>query len=175
MEMNFLNQNPCIPSWPGVFQFHIIFILQSYFLFIRLVRYVLLVGISFSRIVVSFASGCWYVFASFPPSCWYNFLSLFWNLLFCLCCFALCWYLFNHPSFVSNFWVFSSSCTVIFLHVAFSFLFQDIPASFCFILLACFRRFFYLRFQWNFPSGLNFFFVPFCGISMFSQTNFAPA
>ena len=25
MEVNFLNQKPCIPSWPGVFQFDIIF------------------------------------------------------------------------------------------------------------------------------------------------------
>ena len=25
MEVNFLNQKPCIPSWPGVFQFDILF------------------------------------------------------------------------------------------------------------------------------------------------------
>ena len=25
MEVNFLNQDPCIPSWPGVFQFDILF------------------------------------------------------------------------------------------------------------------------------------------------------
>ena len=56
---------------------------------------------------------------------------------------TLCWYLFNLPSFANTFWFISLSWTVIFPCVDFSFLFQHIPAFFfCFIILACFRRFF---------------------------------
>ena len=68
--------------------------------------------------------------------------SLFWNVLFCLYCFTLCRYLFNLLSFASTFCFISSSCTVIFSRIAFPFLFQHIPPSFfCFIILACFRRY----------------------------------
>ena len=97
-------------------------------------------------------------------------------VFFFLYCFTLCRYLFNLPSFASTFWLISSSSIVIFSCVAFSFLFLHIPSSYlCFIILACFRRFFYLRFQSNFPSGFDFFFVLFEGIPIFSQTNFASA
>ena len=90
----------------------------------------------------SLASSCWYAFVSSPSSCWLNFLSLFRNVLFCLYCFTLSWYLFNLPSFASSFWFISSSCIVIFSCVAFSFLYQYIPAFFlCLIIFACFCRF----------------------------------
>ena len=163
MEVNFLKQNPCIPSWPGVFQFDIflrvvlsksmcisifgsssspsnslvILFIHSSFLLCFFGCHILVQNRS-----VSFASSCWYVFVSSPPSWWENFLSLFWNVLFCLYCFTLCRYLFNLPSFASAFYFISSSCVVIFSCVAFSFLFLHIPASFlCFIILARFRRF----------------------------------
>ena len=122
---------------------------------------------------VSVASSCWYIFVSSPPSCWQNFLSLFWNVLFCLYCFTHCRYL---PSFASTFW-FILSCTVIFSRVAFSFLFLHIPASFfCFIILACFRRFFFVYVSSRISRpGFDSFFVLFEGIPLFSPTNFAPA
>ena len=69
MDVNFLNQNPCIPSWPGVFQFDIFFIvflsssmfislsgllrillaLSSYYLSIQLFRYAFFVAIFLSK------------------------------------------------------------------------------------------------------------------------------
>ena len=86
--------------------------------------------------------------------------------------FSLCRYLFNLPSFAKTFWFISSSCIAI-SRVAFSFLFPRIPASFfCFIILSCFRWFFYLRFQSNFPSW----FWPFCFLreSQFSHKLISP-
>ena len=65
--------------------------------------------------------------------------------------------------------VFSSGCTVFFSRVAFSFLFQHIPASFfCFIILACFPRFFYLRYPSNFQSWFWLFLLVFLRGSQFS-------
>ena len=120
--------------------------------------------IFFKNCFVSFASSCWYVFVSSSTSCWKNFLSLFWNIRFCLYNLTLCRYLFNLPSFASTFWFTSSSYTVIFSRFALFFLFQYIPASFfCFIILASFRRFFYLRFHSNFPSRFWFFLRAFWG------------
>ena len=66
MEVNFLNQNPCIPSCPGVFQFDIFFrvfwvfflefyrvllVLLSYCLYIQSFRYTFSVAIFSSKIV----------------------------------------------------------------------------------------------------------------------------
>ena len=151
MEVNFLNQNPCIPSWLGVFLFDIFFSV-----FLRSSMYISALepssGPSSSLVIsfihsafslcffgchifvqncsVSLASGCWYVFVSCPPNCWQNFLSLFWNVLFCLYCFTLCRYLFSLPSFARTFWYISSSCTVFFFPVlSFPFsshIFQDL-------------------------------------------------
>ena len=61
--------------------------------------------------------------------------------------------------------------------VAFSFLsLHVLPFFLCFIILVCFRRFFYLRFQSNFPSRIWFFFsVLFEVTAIFLQTKFAPA
>ena len=124
---------------------------------------------------VSFAFGCWYILCSSPPNYWYNFLSLFWNVLFYLYCFTLCRYLFNLPSFASSFWFIFSSFIVSFSCVVFSFLFLIIPASFfCFIIFACFRRFFIWVSSRNSHPDFDFSFVLFEGILIFSQTNFAP-
>ena len=72
--------------------------------------------------------------------------------------FTLNRYLFNLPPFGSTFWFISSNCIVIFSCAVFSFLFLYILASFlCFIILACFCRFFYLHFRSNFPSWFWFF------------------
>ena len=87
MKANFLNQNPCNPSWPGVFQFDIfsvvlsksmcisafgsssspsnsfvILLIHSAFLLCSLGCYIL-----FQNCSVSLASGCWYVFMLSPP------------------------------------------------------------------------------------------------------------
>ena len=51
-------------------------------------------------------SGCWYDFAQFCPYCWKNIFSFFWNVLFCLYCLVLSWYLFSLPSFASFFFFF---------------------------------------------------------------------
>ena len=159
-EVNFLNQNPCIPSYPGVFQFDIFFsVFLSNSIFISslgpssspssslVISFILSAftlcffgcHIFVQNRSVSLAFGCWYVFVSCPPNCWWNFLSLFWNCLFFL---YLCRYLFSLHSFVRTFWFISSSFTVIFSLVVFSILFPHILGSFCFTILACFRRFF---------------------------------
>ena len=127
MEVNFLNQKPCIPSWPGVFQFDIFSVILSKLLRISAFGpswspsnffVILFIHSAFSLCFlgwhilvqnrpVSLASGCWYVFVS-SSNCWKNFLLL-WNVPFCQYCFTLCRYLFNLPSFASNFWFISSS------------------------------------------------------------------
>ena len=113
----------------------------------------------------------------------YNLLQIV-NRIFFLCFrmsflsvfFHFCRYLFNLPSFVSILWFIPPSCIVIFSCVAFSFFFLHSLASFlCFIILVCFRRFFYLHFQSNFPSWSWFFLCAFWGDPIFSQTNFSPA
>ena len=86
---------------------------------------------------------------------------------FCLYYSTLCRYLFHLPSFTSNFWLISSSCIVFFFSSCLSFLSLHIPclsfyhlSSFlCFIILTCFRRFFYLRFSRISHPGFDFFFV----------------
>ena len=108
----------------------------------------------------SFSSGCWYVFEPSPPTCRKNFISLFWNVRFCLYCFTLIRYLFNLPSFTSTFWFISSSCTVIFTSVAFSFLSQHVPAFFLyFITFACCRKFLICISSWISRLGFEFMFL----------------
>ena len=135
MEVNFLNQKPCIPSWPGVLQFYILFSVvlskstcisilgPSWSPSSSIVMFFIHSAFSLcffgSHILaqnrsVSFASSRLHVFVSFPPNCWLNFLSLFWKVLFCLYCFTLCRYRFNLFSLASTFWFISSSCTVTF-------------------------------------------------------------
>ena len=99
MEVNFLKQNLCIPSCPGVFQFDIFFSVSfsssmcisasgpsscpSSSLYPFSLLRVLLVPFIHSAFSlcffschilvqncsVSLASGCWYVFVSCPPNC----------------------------------------------------------------------------------------------------------
>ena len=49
------------------------------------------------------------------PNLLVEFLLLFWNVMFCLYCFTHSRYLFNVPSFTSNFWLISSSWIVCFV------------------------------------------------------------
>ena len=75
--------------------------------------------------------------------------------MLCLFCFILCRYLFNLPSFTRTFWFISSSLIV------FSFFSVHVLAFFlCFIILACFRRvfFIYVSSRISHP-GFDFFFV----------------
>ena len=90
MEVNFLNQKSCIPSWPGAFQFDILFsVVLSKSTCISILGpssslssslVILFIHSAFSLCFfgshifvqnrsVSFASGCWYVFVSLLPNC----------------------------------------------------------------------------------------------------------
>ena len=88
MELNFLNEKPCIPSWPGVFQFDIFFsvvlsklmcISAFWSLSFSSSLVILFIHSAFSLFFschiliqnrsVSLTSSCWYVFVS-SPSCW---------------------------------------------------------------------------------------------------------
>ena len=62
-----------------------------------------------------------------------------------------------------------------FSRVVFSILFPYIPGSFCFTILACFRRFFICVFSRISHPGFDCFLVLFEGIPIFLRTNFAPA
>ena len=80
-------------------------------------------------------------FSCHPP----NLLEFSFIVFECpiLHCFTLSQYLFNLLSFVRTCRFISSSCIVIISCVAFSFLFQNVPVIFlCFIIFACFQRFF---------------------------------
>ena len=86
MELNFLNQYPCMLSWFGVFQFGIFeccselievyFLLRTFFESLKLffcVGYLFSFSVMFSEIFpnsfVSKSSGCRYVFVYSPPTC----------------------------------------------------------------------------------------------------------
>ena len=60
---------------------------------------------------VSFTSAWRFVFIHPSPTCCQNFL-LFGNVLFCLYCLTLSWYLLSLPSFTDKFW-FISPCSVV--------------------------------------------------------------
>ena len=84
----FLSQNPCIPSWSGVFQFgiflniasgqcspwdflQVLVILFSCNLSIRSFCYVLSAYISYSKTVLfSFSSNCWFILVYSPLTYW---------------------------------------------------------------------------------------------------------
>ena len=89
MDMNFVNHNPCMLSWPGVFLFSIVSIValcksrcmstSGPSLFFHLIY---LLGFLLSSFVFCcrnalFETGCSFVFMLFQPTCKLNFLSLF--------------------------------------------------------------------------------------------------
>ena len=200
MEVNFLNQKPCIASWPVVFQLDIFFrIIFSKSICISAFRpslspsNSLVIVYSFSLFVgffwlpyfspELFSFFCIWLFALFPIISSQLLIEFSFIVLECPVLpvlFTLCRYLFNLLSFTSTFWFISLSCIVIFSFfllscIAFSFLFRHIPVSFhCFIILACFRRFFICISSWISPPGFDFSFVLFEGMPIFTQTNFAP-
>ena len=184
MVANFLNQNSCIPSWSGVFQFDFFSVAlcksmyisafgssssSNYFvmcLSIRLFCYVLLVAIFLSKIVQLLLHPVVGMISCHLPL----FVGRIFFYCFRMSCFVcivlpLSRYLFNPLSFTSTFWFISSSCIVIFSRVAFSFLFLHITASFLwFTILACFRGFFKSAFLVEFPPPSFWFFLcVFCG------------
>ena len=186
MEVNFVNQKTCIPSWLVVFQFHIFFLLSVLsksmciyafgpsaspssslvILFIYSAFFVIFFGCHIFFKIIRFLLHPVVGMFSYHllPIVDRIFFHCFRMSCFFLYCFILCRYLFNLPSFARTFWFLSSSCIVIFSSDAFSFLFLHIPASFlCFIILACFLIFFYLRFQSKFSSWIWFFFRAFWG------------
>ena len=170
-----MNQKPCIPLWPGVFQFNILFnVVLSKLMCISVlgpssspssfsfnIVYPFSIFVMFFLVAIfssKFARFIWHLvvgmfschslpivdrifFRCFGKSCFVcivlPFVDISLIFLFLLALFGL------FPYVVLLFF----SC------VACSFLFLLISAHFIFfIILACFRRFFYLRFQSNFPS-----------------------
>ena len=184
MEVKFLNQNPCMPSGLGVFQFGIFFnvvlsVLMSIFAFgpssslsnsfpcclsIRPFCYVLLVAIFCSKIVLLSSHLVVGMFSCYLPLLADRISSLFWNVLFCLHCFTLYRYLFNLPSFASIFWFISLSFIVIFLMLLFPFCLKRFLRFFvCFIIFACCQRFLICLSSRISHPGFEFMFVLFLG------------
>ena len=116
MEVNVLNQNPCIPSWPGVFHFYYfsvvlsesmciftfchssspsnsfpMLLVHSAFLLCSLGCYILL-----QNCLASLASSCWYVFVPSPRlvgriffRCFGMSCFVYYYFHYYYCC---CWY-----------------------------------------------------------------------------------
>ena len=145
MEANFLIQNSCIPSCPGVFQFHIFFSV-----FFSSSMRISALGPSLSpssSLVIPFIhtafSLCYFGYHIFVQNCSVSLLLecfcvmpsqvfiefSFRYVLFCLYCFTLCQYLSTLRSFARTFWFISSSCSV-FSRVVFSILFSYIQGPF---------------------------------------------
>ena len=184
IEVNFLNQKPCILSWPGVFQFDtflsvvlsksvcisafgpcsrcssslVVLFIHSAFSLCRFGCHILVQNRS-----VSFAFGCWYVLLIE-----FSFIILECPILSIVLPF--CRYLFNLPSFASTFWYISSSCIASFSCVVFSF---PIPIYFSvfifFITFSCFRRFFLSEFLVGIPILVLTFLSWFLRGSQFSR------
>ena len=183
MEVNFLNQKPCIPSWPCAFQFDILFcvVLSNstcisilgpcsspssalVMLFIHSAFSLCFFGshILAQNRSVSFASGSWYV----------SFHSLHIVDRIPFRCFGISYFVCTVLHFVDIslifllwpvfFWFISSSCTVIFPHVA-CFLLPTAYFSASLHYSGLFSFFFYLRFQSNFPSRFLLFLLAFWG------------
>ena len=146
----FLNQYPCMPSRPGIFQF-------GTFLSVALSESLCIFDFgsslspsnSFPMLLVhsdfllyslhsqyfTLKLFCFLViqllvcFHAFSSHLLVEFFSLFWNILFYLHCFILSQYHFSLPSFASTSWFISSSCIVCFTCVAFFFSSQHVPVS----------------------------------------------
>ena len=119
MEVKFLKQYPCMPSWPGVFQFGVLVTFFSCFLSIRLLCYVLFLPIFCSNIVL---------FPCHPTVGMSSCILPLLGRIFC-CCFGM-----------SYFFCTVLSCFDIFLVFLFSPLPSDLfPQIFvCFICVAFF-------------------------------------
>ena len=104
----------------------------------------------------------------FSPYLLVEFFSLFWNILFCLYCLVLSWYLFTLPSFASINLIFRSSRRGFFSVSSESIL------MFRFSILTCCRNFICDFSQSSHPS-FNFLSVVLSRTPIFSQTNFALA
>ena len=191
MEANFLNQNPCRPSRPGVFQFDIFSVdlsasyvhLRAFFLRSQLCFHVVY---PFGIFVMIFP----FTYLAQKSSCLFRiqllvchrpftpyfriFFRCFGTSCFFMYCLVLSRYLFSLPSFaiifclVSSSFIFRSSCR--------SFLVSpECILIFYFSIFACCHRF--LIFDSILSSLLSFDFlsVVFRGTPILLQTNFAPA
>ena len=196
MEVNFLNQKPCIPSFPGVFQFNTflvsfwvnryvfplssllraLLILLSYCLSIRPFRNVFRLPYfspkSFDFLCIRLLV-CFRVISS-QLLVEFSFVALEFPVLS----------VFFYPLSISLIFlsstVFSGLFLLVVLFVCFflCFLFLFVPTYSSvfpfFIILTCFRWFFLSAFPVKFPIlVLIFVLVLFEGIPIFSQTNFA--
>ena len=196
MEVNCLNQKPCIPSWPGVFQFDILFsVVLSKLICISVLGpssspfsslVILFIHSAFSlcflvaifsskivRFLLHLVVGMFschslpivdrIVFRCFGKSC---FVCIVLPFVYIPLIFLL------SPALPG---LFSQVVQLFFSCVACSFfprLFQRL--SF-FIILACFRSFFICVSSRIFHPSFDCFFELFEAITIFSQTNFAPA
>ena len=184
MEVNFLNQNPCISSWPGVFQGFFCVVLSKSMCISAF-------GPSFSSstsFVILFIH-CFVVF----------FCYVFWLPYFVQNCFGfsciqlLVWFCVISSHLLVEFSFVVLECPVLsvlfyplaiclwssFSHFSvlpfpfYLYMFQRLSFVFFFIL-AGFRRFFICVSSRISHPGLDFFFVLFERIQIFSLTNFAP-
>ena len=173
MEVNFLNQKPCIPSCPGAFHFHI-----SFSVVFCKSTCISILGPSSSpssSLLILFIHSAFSLFLWLPYFCpksiglFYIQLLVYFHVtpfqlliefsFVVLECpvvsvffFTLFRYLFILPSLVSTFCFFSSSCIVIVSHVACSF-FPLISVSLFRIIRACFRSFLF-AFPVEFPISV---------------------
>ena len=131
--VNFLNVNPCIPSFAFRFRIWYIFVLFWLNLCVFLLSvllwilqtilprclsiWIFLCSLGCHNLLqncsISLTTGYWYAFMSFLPT------SLFWNILSCLYCFTLCRYLFNLISFAVTFFYFLNFSCYFFLYCFF--------------------------------------------------------
>ena len=90
IDVNFSNQNPCMPLWSGVFQFDtFLSVALSQFRCVFTSESSTCTSIFFMLFINSDSVSIYYskillhpVVGFSPPLCWLNFLSLFWKILF---------------------------------------------------------------------------------------------
>ena len=190
MEVNFLNKNPCIPSWPGVFQFDIFFSV-----FLSSLMCISPFGPSSSpssSLVILFihsAFSLWFLVAIFSSknfrSLWRPVVGMFLHhalpvvgriffRCFGMSCFVCIVLPFVNISLISLLspelsGLFPQVVLLFFLVLSFPFcshIFQDL---FCFTILACFRRFFICVSSRISHPGFGCFFVLIEGIPIFTR------
>ena len=201
MEVNFLNQNQCFPSRPGVFQFDIFFrVFLSSLMCISpfgpplspsTSLVILFIHSAFSlcffrchifvqKRSISLASASWYVFVSCLPSCWLNFLSLFLISCFFLFFFFCIALPFVDVSLISLLspelsGLFPQDLLLFFLVFSFQFCFHIFENVFVLPFWPVFVDFFICVSCRISHPGFDCFFGLIEGIPLFSHTNFNPA
>ena len=193
MEENFLNQDPCIPTWSGVFLFNI-----SFSVFLSCSMCISTYGpssslsssllILFIQSAFSFMPFLVVIFSSkIVRFLWRPVVGMFLchalpvvDRIF-FCCFGMsCFVCIVLPFVVISLisllspelsGLFTQVVLLFFSRVIFSFLFPHIPGSFCFTILACFHRFFICVSSRISHPSFDYFFVR---GSQFSHTLISP-